>query len=743
MGLVSELRRRNVFRVAIAYVLIAWIILEAGDVLAPALHLPEWVVSALVFFLVLGFPLALTFAWAFELTSEGIKLEKHVDRSKSITHITGRKLDYVIIAVLAVGVVLFAFDKWVLEPSRDAELVEATTEAVTEVTPEAAEEGITPNSIAVLPFADLSPEGDQEYFSDGISEEILIALSHIPELDVISRSSSFGFKGKALNIPTVAKQLGVANVLEGSVRRSGDRVRINAQLIDGRTDKHLWSDSYDRELKDIFAVQDEISAAIVDALKVQLGLQISVQPRPTSVAHIDAHEAYLRGRFQVVQRTKAAIEGAVYEYEKAIALDPDYALAHAELAIATLLLDQNSYGDLTASQVVARASPHVELALALNPRLAETRAAKGFLFEHQGYPEEALTHYRLALEINPNYSVVYVWMANVYWDFGRYEEAFGTIATAVRLDPLSRPARANYVQHLISRNRLDEADREVEKTAIVCAMCYAIMRSRLNAVGGNLTSRIFGDLNALLIEPEKRTSRRRLSWNFAVIGLEEEALTISRPLLPIVLRILGKPKDAVTIAEARLAEDPDSIRDRYSLGMALASAGNLERAKPFLEEAWERQGGQVTNLIPGRFRTDSAAALIAARRANGESIDDLLAATKENVRRYREAGMINGDQFWDVDYEDGIAIFLTGEREQGLALIAEGVENGYFIMPSEAYLQELYDHPKFPEIRAKQDVRLGRQRDRFLSIVCTENPYQNIWQPAERTCERFAARGGN
>ena len=235
MGLFAELKRRNVFRVGIAYVIIAWLVLQVGEVLAPALRLPEWTNSALAFFLLLGFPVVLFFAWAFEVTPEGIKFERDVDRSNSITHVTAKKVDRVIIGVLVVAVALFAFDKFVLDPSRDAELVQAATEAAGE-----SEEPISDQSIAVLPFADLSPEGDQEYFSDGIAEEILNVLVRVDELSVASRTSSFGFKGQeALGIPAIADKLRVRHVLEGSVRKAGDNVRITAQLIDAETDQHL------------------------------------------------------------------------------------------------------------------------------------------------------------------------------------------------------------------------------------------------------------------------------------------------------------------------------------------------------------------------------------------------------------------------------------------------------------------------------------------------------------------------
>jgi len=292
------------------------------------LRLPEWTATFVTVLVIIGFPLALIFAWAFELTPEGLKKEKDVDRSQSITHITGRKLDFIIMAVMVLALGYFAFDKFVLDPSRDAELVQTTTEAITEQAVESGSAETADQSIAVLAFADLSPEGDQEYFSDGISEEILNVLAQIPGLQVTSRSSAFSFKGKGVDIPTVAKQLGVAKVLEGSVRKSGKRIRITAQLIDASNGFHLWSETYDRELDDIFAVQDEIATAISDALKVKLALDTgvveAVHPAIIKAANTDAYEAYLRGRQLIHRRGRERLEDAVRHLERSLRLDNNF-----------------------------------------------------------------------------------------------------------------------------------------------------------------------------------------------------------------------------------------------------------------------------------------------------------------------------------------------------------------------------------------------------------------------------------
>ena len=245
MRLVSELKRRNVLRMAVLYAVAAWLIVQVAEVLIDLAKLPDWIGTTTLWLLAVGFPIALIFSWFYELTSEGISLEKGVKPGESTTQVTGRRMDFIVISLLCAAVILFAYDKWWI--------------------------GSPPEkSIAVLAFENMSGDPDQEYFSDGISEELLNLLAQIPELTVISRSSSFSFKGKDVAIPTIAEQLRVAHVLEGSVRRSGNRVRITAQLIEGRSDSHLWSETYDRALGDIFAIQDEIAAKVVNQLKVKL-----------------------------------------------------------------------------------------------------------------------------------------------------------------------------------------------------------------------------------------------------------------------------------------------------------------------------------------------------------------------------------------------------------------------------------------------------------------------------------------
>ena len=264
MGLLAELKRRNVFRVGVAYVLLAWVVIQVTDTVGPALNLPEWTLTVVTWFGVIGFPFALFFAWAFELTPSGIKREKDVDRTESVTHSTGRKIDFVIIGLLVVAllsVVIFDDSPPAVPGAKGGPVAETAAE------PDA---NRSYDSIGVLPFENMSSDPEQDYLSDGIAEELLNALAKLQNLQVAARTSSFAFKGQNQNITEIGSKLNVDTILEGSVRKSGDRLRITAQLIDTADGYHLWSETYDREVTDVFKIQDDITTAIVAALRVHL-----------------------------------------------------------------------------------------------------------------------------------------------------------------------------------------------------------------------------------------------------------------------------------------------------------------------------------------------------------------------------------------------------------------------------------------------------------------------------------------
>ena len=439
----------------------------------------------------------------------------------------------------------------------------------------------------------------------------------------------------------------------------------------------------------------------------------------------------------MVQRTPATIEGAIREFEKAITLDPEYALAHAELAIATLLL--STYGDLDKKDAIVQTQLHAERALALDPKLAEAHAATGVLLMELNAWDEAVTALEQAIQINPNYSIAHTWMRNTLVELGRYEDAFSASEEALRLGPLSKPIIGNSLWDLLSRNRLDDVVRELEKIATIYPDGYAAWQGALKAVGGKWAYAALGNLDALLIVPKHKRYREDLRFSLAVIGLDQEAFTVSEEVPADVFSLLGRPLDAVSKAEEFKAKDPTSSYYSIVLGRTLAAAGEYARAKPILEKMWQQYERRIT--FGYSFTIAEATALIAALLDAGEEarVGELIAAIKDNVRRYREAGITNHKWYVNADYEEGVAAYLAGERERGLALIAKAADGGFFIWPNEAFLQTLYDDPGFAPIIARQEARQARERNRFLSIVCTNNPYADVWQPAGGTCERFAA----
>ncbi|MGB5257500.1 MAG: hypothetical protein WBN44_09635 [Woeseiaceae bacterium] len=362
MSFFQELKRRNVFRVAVAYIIVGWLVLQVGDTLVPALHLPQWFNSGIALLLILGFPIAVLFAWAFELTPEGVKLERNVDRSASITDRTGQKLNLSIIVLLSLAVGYFAVDKFVLAPQRSlAESAGSAASAPSET------------SIAVLPFVNMSDDASNEFFADGITEELLNLLAKIPELDVTSRSSAFQFKGKDIDIPTVAAKLNVAHVLEGSVRKAGIKVRITAQLIQADSDKHVWSETYDRDLNDIFAIQDEIAREVVDVLQLTL-----LGAAPTSQAiDTEAYSLYLEGLHYLDRDRADDWPKAEQLFSKALQIVPDY--SPALLGKARALREQANFGSINLREGTEEARSLAIRAAEMDPSSAEAWAMLGWL----------------------------------------------------------------------------------------------------------------------------------------------------------------------------------------------------------------------------------------------------------------------------------------------------------------------------------------------------------------------------
>ncbi|MGI9238706.1 MAG: tetratricopeptide repeat protein [Woeseiaceae bacterium] len=433
MGLVSELRRRNVFRVAIAYLVVAWLILQVGDTLAPALHLGGWVNTLLAFFLILGFPVALIFAWAFEITPDGLKKEKDVDRSQSITHATGRKIDFAIIGMMAMAILFLVFENYIAPLTS----VENAQEVSQQPDVELEEVG---NSIAVLPFRNRSSAAEDAYFVDGIRDDILTQLAKLSSFEkVISRTSMEQYRNTEKAMPQIGRELGVSIILEGGVQRAGDRVRINVQLIEVANDEHLWAETYDRTLTatNIFAIQSEIVETIVRQLNTSLTSEETQQLAAMPTRNLAAYTAYLKGNSAADIESVESLNAAIEHFSVAVDLDSDFALAYIGLADAYLTLGANFLGGLPISESNALAEPPLNRALVLDQGSGEAHATLGLLRQQQGNEQLAEQSYQKAISLQPNYARAFRLYGRLRWRQGRNDEAMELMQEALRLDPFS------------------------------------------------------------------------------------------------------------------------------------------------------------------------------------------------------------------------------------------------------------------------------------------------------------------
>jgi TolB-like protein len=466
MNVLGELQRRNVIRMAVAYLVFAWVVMQVLSVVAPIMELPAWAPRMVLLLLAVGFVGVVVFSWIYELTPEGIKRESEVDRSQSITGHTARRLDMVVIALLALSIGLFVYGRYA--PRATVAVPEAATstssdtgaaapagtsspQSVPDTVSAASEIGTKGKSVAVLPFVNMSSDPEQTYFSDGISEELLNALVKLPGLKVAGRTSSFAFRDKTDDLRAIGKALNVDHILEGSVRKQGKRVRITAQLIQAEDGFHLWSETYDREVTDIFALQDEITQQIVEALEVELGQA----PAPTPRVSTDAYALYLRARQQMALRGVASLGEARKLFEQSLALDQSFAPAHAGLARASALewtyALYSRHDDQAVADVIRRVRTAAEAALALDPRNAEAWSSLGHLATFvEGDSIAAGESHDRALALSPNDAEV-VNFAGDHQTWVQDPRAFETESRAVALDPMQAANHVDLAQVLLLR----------------------------------------------------------------------------------------------------------------------------------------------------------------------------------------------------------------------------------------------------------------------------------------------------
>jgi TolB-like protein/Tfp pilus assembly protein PilF len=453
----GELKRRNVIRMAGLYLVGAWLVVQVAGTVLPMFGAPEWLPRTIVVLLAIGFVPAVIFSWVFELTPQGLKREDDVAPEQSITPQTGRRMDRMIIVVLVLALGYFAFDKFVLTPRREAALV-------ANALPKESKSIINAKSIAVLPFENRSEDKANAYFADGIQDEILTRLSKIADLKVISRTSTQHYKSAPENLSEIGKQLGVAHILEGSVQKSGDSVRVNVQLIKAANDSHLWADTFDRKLTDIFSVESEVAKAIADQLRAKLTGQEEqvITAKPTD--NVQAYDAYLRGVDYTLKPSNTASSLGAQKYlREAVKLDPKFALAWALLSIT------ESRGYLTTSlQPTAalreEARQAAETALTLQPNLGEAIMAKGYYHYAclKDY-DSAVRYFEQARQFLPNSSQIPESLAYVTRRRGEWDRSEAYFNEAERLDPRNAELLSQHAFSYIALRRFPEALRKLDQ----------------------------------------------------------------------------------------------------------------------------------------------------------------------------------------------------------------------------------------------------------------------------------------
>lgn len=692
----AELKKRGVIRAAGAYALVAWIVLQLAEVTFEPLHLPDWAMTLVVILAILGFPLILMISWFFDFTEGRLK---KADESASPNLKKAQVIILLVIPALFTSILGILFYHFYASDFVQPIPITETVTAIDDFQPPG-------NSIAVLPFDDFSEAGDQAYFAYGLAEELLNQLTQVSGLKVTARTSSFSIRERASDIKEIGRLLNVEAVLEGSVRKQGDRLRITAQLIDTRSGDHLWSEVFDRNLDDIFQIQDEVAASIVRLFGEMPGEN---EDKSYTPSNLQAYEAYLKGRHFLRKRTGQDLVEASKAFKTAIQEDNRFALAYSGLADTYIL--QSQYGDLSQAEAVTLAQPNIEEALRLDPELAEAWASLGLLRWQLGQLEAAEGHLRKAVKLNESYAVARTWLAGMVGEQGRLQEQFVLLREAWELDPLHPVSNINLAGNYMARGEVESAIAHLEERLEVMRTSTPLMRtlSHFYVITGDYEKATSWGLKALELQPDDVLNLINIADMEIQLGLKDQAREMldkgfdlapknsKLRYLDIVWNLLNK---GIGVAEQQLQElsqggltDQELKEIQYIRGMIALYLKRYDESVAWFEKAID----EAAVRHPGFDVLEKVTTMAFAYRGtrNKAKMDETRAIATRLLKQAHAQGF--SPAILSV-YEAALAQ-LDGKPQEALQKLQGFVDAGFHLGPLFQY------DPRFSELHETEDFK--------------------------------------